>query len=212
NLSCKGSPNPTCPASQSYEFDLDNRLRNAPTREVNYEYDGHGRRVYGMTVGSGQVVSQYGNSGHLLYQENHKQSKRIDYVYLGSSLVAFRERPLATSTVTVKYQHTDALGTPISVTNSAKTVIESSEYEPYGQLVNKPLSDGPGYTGHVQDAATGLTYMQQRYYDPVLGAMLSVDPVTAYSNPVVQFHRYRYASSNPYRFFDPDGRRAAAFS
>src|SRR5690606_34074661 len=113
NLSCKGSPNPTCPASQSYEFDLDNRLRNAPTREVNYEYDGHGVRVYGMTVGSGQVVSKYGNSGHLLYQENLKQSERTYHVYLGSSLVAFRERPLATSTVRVKYQHTDALGTPI---------------------------------------------------------------------------------------------------
>lgn len=50
--------------------------------------------------------------------------------------------------------------------------------------------------------------MQQRYYDPQLGVLLSVDPVTAYSSPVAMFNRYRYANSNPYRFTDPDGRWA----
>lgn len=42
--------------------------------------------------------------------------------------------------------------------------------------------------------------------DPQLGLFLSVDPVTAYSNPVGAFNRYWYASGNPYRFIDPDGR------
>jgi RHS repeat-associated protein len=58
----------------------------------------------------------------------------------------------------------------------------------------------------VQDAATGLTYMQQRYYDPLIGRFLSVDPVTALDDPVGYFNRYVYASNNPYRFRDPDGR------
>ena len=48
--------------------------------------------------------------------------------------------------------------------------------------------------------------MQQRYYDPGIGMFLSVDPVTAYSDPIGQFHRYRYANNNPYKFTDPDGR------
>ncbi len=47
--------------------------------------------------------------------------------------------------------------------------------------------------------------MQQRYYDPGIGMFLSVDPVTAYSNPVGQFNRYRYANGNPFRFYDPTG-------
>jgi len=58
----------------------------------------------------------------------------------------------------------------------------------------------------VQDSATGLTYMQQRYYDPVIGRFLSVDPVTAYPKPGANFNRYWYAANNPYRFKDPDGR------
>src|SRR5690606_25374044 len=58
---------------------------------------------------------------------------------------------------------------------------------------------GPGYTGHYRDVGTGLVYMQQRYYDPMVGMFLSVDPVTALSNPVGYFNRYRYAADNPYR-------------
>ncbi|MEL1264686.1 RHS repeat-associated core domain-containing protein [Pseudoxanthomonas putridarboris] len=117
-------------------------------------------------------------------------------------------QPVLAQTV-VEYLHTDALGSVVAVTDESGNVIERREYEPYGYQLTPAVQDGPGYTGHVQDAATGLTYMQQRYYDPICGCFLSVDPVTAYSNPVGQFHRYRYANNNPYKFTDPDGRQAA---
>lgn len=45
----------------------------------------------------------------------------------------------------------------------------------------------------------------QRYYDPILGRFLSVDPVEAKDNGA-SFNRYDYANNNPYRFTDPDGR------
>jgi RHS repeat-associated protein len=107
---------------------------------------------------------------------------------------------------TVEYVHTDFLGTPVAVTDAARNVVERSEYSPYGDLLNRADKDGPGYTGHVQDAATGLSYMQQRYYDPGIGLFLSIDPVTAYSSPGANFNRYWYANNNPYKFTDPDGR------
>ncbi|MEL1264112.1 RHS repeat-associated core domain-containing protein [Pseudoxanthomonas putridarboris] len=114
---------------------------------------------------------------------------------------------VAGAQTTVKYVHTDALGSVVAMTDAIGAVVETTrEYEPYGLQLTPAVQDGPGYTGHVQDAATGLTYMQQRYMDPQIGLFLSVDPVTAYSNPVGQFHRYRYAANNPYRFVDPDGR------
>ncbi|WP_312236047.1 RHS repeat-associated core domain-containing protein [Stenotrophomonas sp.] len=109
------------------------------------------------------------------------------------------------SAQTVTYIHTDALGSVVAKSDANGNVIERITYEPYGAVVGAPVADGPGYTGHVSDSATGLSYMQQRYMDPQLGIFLSVDPVTAYDQPVGQFNRYRYANGNPYTYVDPDG-------
>lgn len=112
--------------------------------------------------------------------------------------------PIKGQAQVVEYVHTDALGSPVAITNEAGQVIERTDYEPYGNAIGKANNDRPGYTGHVMDSATGLTYMQQRYYDPTIGRLLSTDPVGANIN----FNRYSYANNNPYRFTDPDGRMA----
>lgn len=112
------------------------------------------------------------------------------------------------SAQTVTYIHTDALGSVVAESDANGNVIKRYDYEPYGAVIGGPVTDGPGYTGHVSDSATGLSYMQQRYMDPQLGVFLSVDPVTAYEQPVGQFNRYRYANGNPYKFTDPDGRQS----
>jgi RHS repeat-associated protein len=106
------------------------------------------------------------------------------------------------SAQTVRYIHTDGLGSVVLVTDKDRNVIERREYEPYGSMVNQPVMDGPGYTGHVMDAATGLTYMQQRYYDSNIARFLSIDPVTANGSTGANFNRYWYANNNPYRFKD----------
>ncbi|TKR31118.1 hypothetical protein FCE95_09445 [Luteimonas gilva] len=143
-----------------------------------------------------------------MQQYNERNGTQTQSLYLAGSLVALREQALGTGVVTVKYQHTDALGSPVAVTDATGAVIERSEYEPYGYLLNRPLKDGPGYTGHVSDAATGLSYMQQRYMDPKIGGrFLSVDPVAA-DNVGGNFNRYWYANNNPYKFRDLDGREA----
>jgi RHS repeat-associated protein len=108
----------------------------------------------------------------------------------------------------VEYIHTDALGSPVSATDANRVVLEHSDYEPYGKVLNHPSRDEPGYAGHVSDSATGLSYMQQRYYDPNIGRFLSVDPVAAADDArTSNFNRYKYAGNSPYRFTDPDGRQ-----
>lgn len=52
--------------------------------------------------------------------------------------------------------------------------------------------------------------MQQRYYDPVAGRFLSIDPVTTDANTGSSFNRYAYATNNPFKYIDPDGRQERA--
>ncbi|WP_408951509.1 RHS repeat-associated core domain-containing protein [Lysobacter sp. Hz 25] len=126
-----------------------------------------------------------------------------------SAMAILAALPVMTQAQTViEYIHTDALGSPVAVTDVNQQIVERTEYEPYGLQVNRALQDGPGYAGHASDAATGLSYMQQRYYDSGIGRFLSVDPVTADGATGGNFNRYWYANNNPYKFIDPDGRAA----
>jgi RHS repeat-associated protein len=55
--------------------------------------------------------------------------------------------------------------------------------------------------------ASGLTYMQARYYDPVIGRFLSIDPVgfvASGGNPTM-FNRYSYVGNDPINKIDPFG-------
>ncbi|WP_234349362.1 RHS repeat-associated core domain-containing protein, partial [Xanthomonas citri] len=181
---------------QAYTFDYGNRLRDVTGKE-SYAYDAYGRRTVAgrPTTLTTQVYTQ---AGQLFYTEASGKGN-TEYVYLNGSLLATRNAG------TIKFQHTDALGSPIAVTDAAGQVVERTDYQPYGSPIGKTV-DGIGYTGHAMDGATGLTYMQQRYYDQDLGRFLSVDPVAADSVFSANFNRYWYANNNPYRFTDPDGR------
>jgi RHS repeat-associated protein len=108
----------------------------------------------------------------------------------------------------VTYIHTDALGSPVARSDAAGNIISRTRYEPYGGTAGG-VTPTIGFTGHVNDADTGLVYMQQRYYDPVAGRFLSIDPVTTDANSGLSFNRYSYANNSPYRYIDPDGRDAA---
>ncbi|MCD9033499.1 hypothetical protein LDO32_17440, partial [Luteimonas sp. Y-2-2-4F] len=193
---------------RAHVFDYGNRLLQVP--EEWYTYDAHGRRQLACSP-SACNYHHYGQDGRLYYSNNNRTGRRENYLYLGDKQVAIREAAVGNNNqdVQVKYQHTDLLGSPVAITDAAGTVLERTHWAPYGAAIDKPAYDGIGYTGHRQDGATGLVYMQQRYYDPQIGMFLSVDPVTALSSPMGQFNRYRYANGNPYSFFDPDGREAA---
>ncbi len=126
------------------------------------------------------------------------------YQYLGNMLIA------KSSGTQTTYLHTDHLGSPIAESSVGPTVevTHLPLHEPYGAPSNGTYLDGPGYTGHVVDGLTGLSYMQARYYDPVAGRFLGVDPVHVDLGSRGNFGRYAYANNNPYGFVDPDGRLA----
>ena len=195
---------------QTYRFDYGNRLREVPNKE-SYRYDAHGRRVQSSHANGARTLFQYTQAGQLVYRHDEAASLAIDQIYLGGSLVAMRERNVVSGVTATRYQHTDPLGSPVAITGQAGQVLDRNNYEPYGAVLSKPAYNGMGFAGHPMDGATGMSYMQQRYYDPVIGRFLSMDPVTADTVTGGNFNRYWYANNNPYTIVDPDGRKGVAW-
>jgi RHS repeat-associated protein len=107
---------------------------------------------------------------------------------------------------------TDMQGNVLMTKDTEGHILARYTYRPYGVQQSGPTNAGPGYTGHVHDPATGLVYMQQRYYDPAVGWFISPDPVAPAPGNVFSFNRYAYANNNPIRYVDPDGcNRVEAF-
>lgn len=110
----------------------------------------------------------------------------------------------------VTYVYTDPQGTPLAEADAQGNITARYDYTPYGNSVASlgAPPNGPGYAGHVNDPETGLVYMQARYYQPT-GRFLSPDPVGPAAGNIYSFNRYTYASNNPVRNIDPDGRESS---
>jgi RHS repeat-associated protein len=229
-----GPPPGTVPASDGVIFDgtvprVQKRAATvlAPvTVAMSAAYDGHMRRV--KSVAGLTRYSVYDASGTLI-EIDEVGGAKTDYIRASGMTLA----RIAGSTVT--WLHHDHLGSAVAGTNSAGAVgpsgPSSPRIDPPGQFVclrqtgcegresEQPFGEDwtsaaandnqAGYTGHVEDAATGLTYMQARYYDPVIGRFLSIDPVGFSPGRPDMFNRYAYAANDPVNAWDPGGAKIA---
>jgi RHS repeat-associated protein len=182
----------------------------AVTGKETYQYDGHGRRTVVWRADGTGSVPMYGLSGRLFLTADNRQQGANIHIYLGDDNVADVFYRWSDGQKTSTYLHTDPLGSPVARSTAARAVTRIN-YAPYGRMVPGMTADGTSndinYTGHAFDSATGLVYMQQRFFDPVLGRFMSTDPMGTDRGTGWNFNRYNYSANNPYRFVDPDGRR-----
>jgi RHS repeat-associated protein len=184
---------------QAYVFDQGNRMTSAPGKAT-YGYDGLGHRISVIGTDGVNRVQVYSQGGQLMYA-GPTGSTGTKYIYMHNHVLA------EAGPGGVQYDHTDGLGSPVARTDASAALLSRTRYEPYGYTAAGTVP-GIGFTGHVNDADTSLVYMQQRYYDPVAGRFLSIDPVTTDANTGGSFNRYAYANNSPYKYIDPDGRLA----
>ena len=112
---------------------------------------------------------------------------------------------------TVTYYHSDGLGSVIAASDESGNLLWRERYRPFGERLQSAVSTDEHalyYTGKPHDDDTGLTYFGARYYDPVVGRFMGIDPVGVEPGNPHSFNRYGYANNNPYRYVDPDGELA----
>jgi len=97
----------------------------------------------------------------------------------------------------IYYYHSDHLGSTSAVTNETGEVVEEQVNLPFGQLLTG--DEKHGFTGKELDE-TKLQYFGARYYSPLTGRFITVDPAEDGMN------WYSYAGDNPLRYIDPSGK------
>lgn len=152
------------------------------------------------------IYSVYDHSGQLVFRDNATTGEETDYISAAGMSIVRVTNDVPT------WIASDHLGSASKGLDSSGNVIWEERYSPYGERLMQPAANDnhTGFTGHVEDAATGLTYMQARYYDPVIGRFLSTDPVQFVPDRPDMFNRYAYAANDPVNMIDPDGNQPAS--
>jgi YD repeat-containing protein len=108
-----------------FRFDYGNRLRDAAGKEL-YAYDAHGRRVGNYSALMGDILSFYSNDGILRRQHNKRTGKELEYVSLGSSLIAELESVVAVAAPTLSGPANVATG---NYSISWTLIVNANRYE-----------------------------------------------------------------------------------
>ena len=196
--------------TDTYTFDTASQLTcvncaNATTKQA-YTYGADGNRVM-VTKGTAKTYEFVGADGQQLLDYEVATNKLTDYIYLGDIRIAQKEKT-STAAAVVSYLHNDLLGSPILSTNTVGTTLWKETYQPYGAPHVKSVGKAgrqTGYLGKPYEGATGLSYLGARYYHPVLGRFLSIDPEEIDSENIYGLNRYHYSYNNPYTYKDDNG-------
>jgi RHS repeat-associated protein len=188
--------------SRTYWWDAAGRLAKAqvitPDELVEslhtYGFDGLRRRS--LTIGGADTHYVWGANEELL-EEGLSWGTRKLYARAEERAVAVGNERLLT----------DALG---SVVGRVGASVKLSRYGAWGALRE---GDAPGesdptlaYAGQHFGSNVGLSYAQQRWYDPNAGRFLSEDPVFGSTSLPTSLHPWAYGNSNPTLYTDPSGR------
>ena len=160
-----------------------------------YVYDGLGRRIEKDVDGA---VTSYLYDGALEFDGAGALQAR----YSHGDLI---DQPLTMERGGQSYYyHRDHLGSVRLVTDAAGAVVNSYDYDAYGnfEVVTEGVANPYAYTGREYDGEPGLHYYRARYYDPATGRFIGEDPI---GFAALDANLYRYVANGPTNRADPSG-------
>lgn len=170
-----------------------------------YYYDAYGKRCFWK---KGWTDEKYIIDATWLWGE-------YDFGWLSKSLL----NPVTGEVLLYKdaseqrnFVHHDANRRPVLITDINGQIVWKADYNSFGEAVIDPVSTieyNRRLPGQIFDEETGLHYNYHRYYDPMLGRYLQMDPLLTHDE--INYRRlfrtdpYVYASNNPLTQYDEIG-------
>lgn len=203
--------------STGYVYDAAGNLTNSPG--ITTTYDALNRST-SATDGTTTSSSVYNGDGILVETSNGtvttryaqdlagslSQILRITQGSSGGTVLWGREKLASVSSVLRLWEIGDALNSVRATLTDAGTVFTTTSYDPWG-VPQSALTTPFGFTGELQDSASGLVYLRARWYDASRGRFHQRDPFAGWADQPYSFHYYQYAYSNSVVWFDPTGRQ-----
>lgn len=219
----------------SMEYDADGNLirKYAPGSEQTFSWNALGQLVAVGRSGSGMVSYAYDGLGRRARRVDGATGALTHYVYGGDDLALevdgagnlIREytyypgidKPhsmrqwAAGAGGSVYYYVMQEPGHVNGLLDAAGQLVNQYRYTPFGKPVNgypKEATANPlQYMARELDAATGMYYVRNRWYDPQVGRFISEDPVGLAAG----LNQYTYVGSRPMRGRDPLGLKTCYF-
>jgi RHS repeat-associated protein len=201
--------NTTTSGYDSLTWDAEDRLirlrrynaSNQLQLDVNYAYDGLGRRVKKdgepladrLYVWNGwELLAETDLSGNATRRYTH-HPERVDFP------LAMREGS------TTSLFHLDGQGNVYLLTDTSGTRRSEYRYRAWGDRYVTPVGEGVqspfGYKGREEDRETGLVYLRLRYYSPRLERFVNEDPIGLAGG----LNKFAFVGADPVNRGDPLG-------
>ncbi len=164
----------------------------------------------------------YWAAGDVLAESSTSGTLTAEYVFFHGRRIARRDA----ASGAIRYYFSDHLGSASVITNEAGTIVEESQYFPFGaeRAVLNGDTNPYKFTAKERDSESGLDYFGARHYASTMGRFMQPDeftggPVEVYGgdptppgplpyadifNPQ-SLNKYSYTYNNPLRYTDPDG-------
>jgi RHS repeat-associated protein len=189
-----------CPTGPPYAYMYDAENHLTSTAGVTYTYDGDGKRVQK----SSGILYWYGMGSDALDETSSTGTMTDEYIFFGGKRIARRD-----PSNNVVYYFADHLGTSRIVASATGTILDDSDFYPFGgqRVVLSGSGNTYKFTGQERDSESGLDNFKARYMGSTIGRFMSPDPLLNSgrpSNPQT-WNRYNYALNNPLKITDPTG-------
>jgi RHS repeat-associated protein len=191
--------------AQTLKWNHENRLVEVKSSNLlteTYGYDEAGQRVKRTTVAKVGASNVTTTTYYIGAGQEVQNGVPVRYYSLGGNTLGVRQG------ASVSWLYGDHLGSTSASSGAAAT---SERYYAYGKdrgTGNLPTDHR--FTGQISDAS-GLVFMNARYYDPVLGSFISPDTLVPEPGQPEGYNKYAYASGNPLSYVDPTGHFAVCF-